>query len=158
MAENAATQNDTSNEGHLERTLPVGRDLVWRAFTDATMLQQWYAPPGWSLDLNSAEVELRPGGAYRVSMHKDDDPLMATNVVARFTDVLPEQLLVSRESVFGASGLAPSEMVLSIALQDDDGGTKVTIRQEPFPYGVADLSRDGWTAALDRLAALLITD
>lgn len=131
------------------------RDRVWQAFTVPETLRQWYAPTGWTMDAASSEIELRAGGAYRISMTKDADPALATTVTARFTEIAPQSRLVSHETVFGASGLAPAEMTLAIDLADAADGTVVSVRQGPMPHGVDELARDGWTDALARLDALL---
>lgn len=139
----------------VKQVIESPRSRVWQAFTDPEILKEWYAPPGWNLDTASAEIALTIGGAYRVSMHKESDPQVATSVFARFFDVVPEARLASRETVFGASGLAPVEMILTIELSDAPDGTLVSIRQGPFPYGVDALGRSGWLNALARLQALL---
>ena len=144
-----------SREVAVKQVIESPRSRVWQAFTDPKILKEWYAPPGWSLDTVSAEIELTNGGAYRVSMHKESDPQVATSVLARFFDVVPEVRLASRETVFGASGLAPVEMILTIELSDAPDGTLVSIRQGPFPYGVDALGRSGWLNALVRLRTLL---
>ena len=149
------TQDANSAEIFVEGVIGAPRSRVWQAFTDPALLQQWYAPTGWTLDTASTSVELKVGGAYRVSMHKESDPAIATSVLARFFDVIPEERLASHETVFGASGLEPVEMTLTIDLADAPGGTAVSIRQGPFPYGVDSLGRSGWVAALERLQALL---
>lgn len=144
-----------SNNVAVECAVNAPRNRVWQAFTEADLLQKWYAPPGWTLDVASTEIALTIGGAYRVSMHKESDPDVATSVLARLFDVVPEARLASRETVFGASGLAPVEMTLTIELSDAPEGTLVSIRQGPFPYGVDALGRTGWVEALARLDALL---
>ena len=101
------TQDANSAEIFVEGVIGASRSRVWQAFTDPALLQQWYAPTGWTLDTASTSVELKVGGAYRVSMHKESDPAIATSVLARFFDVIPEERLASHETVFGASGLEP---------------------------------------------------
>jgi uncharacterized protein YndB with AHSA1/START domain len=131
------------------------KDRVWQAFTEPEVLRLWYAAPGWTIEADSAEIHLRAGGAYRVTMRKEADPTVSTTVTARFIEVTPESRLVSHETVFGASGLAPAEMTLAIELTDDGDGTVVSVRQGPFPYGVDALARAGWLASLTRLDVLL---
>ena len=149
---------DSSRDVVVKQVIASPRSQVWQALTDPEILKEWYSPPGWSLDTASAEIALAVGGAYRVSMRKDSDPQVATSVVARFFDVVPEVRLASRETVFGASGLAPVEMVLTIELSDAPEGTLVSIHQGPFPYGVDALGRSGWLNALSRLRKLLAHD
>lgn len=151
-------QSSASGDVVVEQVITAPRTRVWEAFTDPDVLKDWYAPPGWVLDTASAEIALTAGGAYRVSMHKESDPQVATSVFARFFDVVPESRLASHETVFGASGLAPVEMTLTIELSDSPEGTLVSIHQGPFPYGVDALGRAGWIDALARLDVLLSRD
>ena len=50
----------------LERTLDAPSDLVWRAWTDPEHLKQWFAPRPYQI--TEAELELRPGGIFRIRM------------------------------------------------------------------------------------------
>ena len=50
----------------LERTLNAPRDLVWRAWTDAALLKQWFAPKPY--EISELELDLRPGGIFRLRM------------------------------------------------------------------------------------------
>lgn len=53
-----------------DKSLIVARDfdapraLVWRAFTDASIMPRWLlGPPGW--EMHVCEMDLSPGGAFR---------------------------------------------------------------------------------------------
>ena len=50
----------------LERTLDAPRELVWRAWTDAALLKQWFAPKPY--EISELELDLRPGGIFRLRM------------------------------------------------------------------------------------------
>lgn len=50
----------------LERTLDAPRDLVWAALTVPEHLKQWFAPRPYQI--TEAELELRPGGIFRIRM------------------------------------------------------------------------------------------
>jgi uncharacterized protein YndB with AHSA1/START domain len=50
----------------LERTLDAPRNLVWMAQTDAEHLRHWFAPKPYQI--SEAEVDLRPGGIFRIRM------------------------------------------------------------------------------------------
>ena len=46
------------------------RALVWQAWTDPTMLAQWFGPRGFTSSV--PELDLRVGGALRIVMHGPD--------------------------------------------------------------------------------------
>jgi len=54
----------------LERTLDAPVDMVWRAYTDPEHLKQWFAPKPYQI--TECELELRPGGIFRVRMTGPD--------------------------------------------------------------------------------------
>ena len=50
----------------LERTLDAPIDLVWKAYTDPEHLKRWFAPKPY--EISEIELELRPGGIFRIRM------------------------------------------------------------------------------------------
>ena len=50
----------------LERLLDAPRELVWRAWTDPDQLKRWFAPRPY--EISELELELRPGGIFRIRM------------------------------------------------------------------------------------------
>jgi uncharacterized protein YndB with AHSA1/START domain len=55
-----------TNDLVLERTLNAPRELVWKAWTDANLLKQWFAPKPY--EISEVEMDLRPGGIFRIRM------------------------------------------------------------------------------------------
>ena len=54
--------NETSDrELVLTRLIDAPREKLYRAWTDATLLKQWFAPLPWTTP--HAELDVRPGGA-----------------------------------------------------------------------------------------------
>jgi uncharacterized protein YndB with AHSA1/START domain len=62
----------TRHELTLERTFEAPRDLVWQCYTDPAHLTQWWGPQGMHTPLDKIEVDLRPGGAYHLTMVDGD--------------------------------------------------------------------------------------
>ena len=50
----------------LERTLDAPRELVWKAWTDPSLLKRWFAPKPYKI--SEVELDLRPGGIFRIRM------------------------------------------------------------------------------------------
>jgi uncharacterized protein YndB with AHSA1/START domain len=50
----------------LERTLDAPVDLVWKAYTEAEHLKQWFAPRPY--EISECELDLKPGGIFRIRM------------------------------------------------------------------------------------------
>ena len=54
----------------IERIMDAPRDLVWRAWTDADQMKQWWAPRPYQTP--EIEMELRPGGRFYTRMTGPD--------------------------------------------------------------------------------------
>jgi uncharacterized protein YndB with AHSA1/START domain len=56
----------------MERTFDAPRELVWKAFTDPTLVPRWWGPHGTTTVVE--EMDVRPGGKWRyVSSAADRD-------------------------------------------------------------------------------------
>ena len=65
------TPSDT--EIAMKRVFDAPRDLVYEAFTKPVLLKRWFhGAPGWRLD--TCEIDLRVGGAYRYLWREEDGP------------------------------------------------------------------------------------
>lgn len=142
----------------LELVVDAPRAAVWQAFVDPSIFAKWYPAPDWVMDSDLLSIDARVGGLARHAMVKVGDPLSATSVTARFTEVVEGERLVSTQTAFGANSTQGTEMILALDLSDADGGTRVSVHLGPLPYGVDDLTRSGWDSALERLSALLLTE
>ena len=54
----------------LTRLIDAPREKVYRAWTDAELLKKWFAPA--PLTTPNAELDVRPGGANRITMRLPD--------------------------------------------------------------------------------------
>jgi uncharacterized protein YndB with AHSA1/START domain len=50
----------TNNELSIVHHIRAPRAVVWRCWTEAALLKQWYCPKPWRV--TQAEIDLRPGG------------------------------------------------------------------------------------------------
>ena len=50
----------------VRRVIAASRERVFRSWTEPEQLKQWWGPGGFSCP--AAEVDLRPGGTYRLVM------------------------------------------------------------------------------------------
>lgn len=55
----------------LERVFDVPRELVFKAFSDAEQLKNWWGPRGWMLTV--CNVDFRPGGVWHYCMKCMDE-------------------------------------------------------------------------------------
>src|SRR5262249_5379816 len=66
MSEFVAAASAQPGEFVIARVFDAPRALVWRAYTEAAMLTEWWGPKGMGIRVVSLDV--RPGGAFRYAM------------------------------------------------------------------------------------------
>lgn len=101
---------------HVSAEVPADLDATWRAWTQPAQYGAWFqAVPG------SIELDVRPGGRWRVSLASTGD---APEVLrGRYLDVVPRQTLVV------ATELDHGESVMEISFEARGDRTRIAIRQ-----------------------------
>jgi uncharacterized protein YndB with AHSA1/START domain len=141
-----------AQEVTITRVFHAPRELVWKSWTEPAQLAKWWGPRGWSTDPADVTLELRPGGAFRISSVSDAGGEMTTTGVYREV-VEPERLVLEEP----AEDAWHDGAVSSVTLTDlGDGRTEMvlrsTIRTSPE---LGEMAAGGLNGALDRLAELL---
>jgi uncharacterized protein YndB with AHSA1/START domain len=150
--------NDTADrELVLTRLIDAPREKLYRAWTDATLLKQWFAPLPWTTP--HAELDVRPGGASNIVMRSPEGNDMPCPGV--FLDVVPNQRLVFTDAY--TSAWQPSGkpfMTVILTFEDEGGKTRYTARVRHWT--VADREahekmgfHEGWGQCADQLTALV---
>ena len=129
-----------------ELTLQAPRDRVWRALTDPVELVRWFPT-------QSAELDLRPGGALRLSWEHDgdegfvDEVELGTRLVFRWRP----------------QGSRRPHTRVTVTLDDAPGGaTTLVLVEDGFAALAADVreqtiigNTQGWSEELEELRALV---
>ena len=122
---------------------------VFEAWTLPQLMQQWLAPG--PMTTPRAEVDLRPGGRFRIGMR---DP-GGTEVVATgvYREIIPGERLVFTWSWEGGDG---EETLVTISLASREGGTELVLVHERFATRESRARHlDGWNSCFDKLARVL---
>jgi uncharacterized protein YndB with AHSA1/START domain len=149
--------NETSDrELVLTRLIDAPREKLYRAWTDATLLKQWFAPLPWTTP--HAELDVRPGGTSNIVMRSPEGSDMPCPGV--FLEVVPNQRLVFTDAY--TSAWQPSGkpfMTVILTFEDEGGKTRYTARVRHWT--VADREahekmgfHQGWGQCADQLTAL----
>lgn len=119
------------------RTLDAPRDLVWKAWSEADRLAQWWGPKGCKLIVGS--LDFRPGGIFHYGMQWQTGKTMWGRFVYR--EMMPPERLVFVNS-FSDENQAitrapfdenwPREVLNVVTFEDLGGKTKVTLRGGPI--------------------------
>jgi uncharacterized protein YndB with AHSA1/START domain len=139
----------------LTRILDAPRILVFKLWTDANHLAQWWGPHGYTNPV--CEADARPGGAIRIHMRAPDGRTHAMTGVYR--EVVAPERLVFTNVVPDEKGNRLFEILNTVTLEDaGDGKTKLMLRASVIaatdaaaPY-LAGMDK-GWSQTLERLAA-----
>lgn len=140
----------------LARVFQAPRERVFAAWTEPELLRTWWAARhGWAT--SSVAVDLRAGGAYRLSMC---DPLAEEEytVSGEYLEIAPpERLRYTWRWEGEADIMRGSEAtVVTVDFVDEGATTRVTVTHEGFADdGIAGLHGEGWTGCLDNLERAL---
>lgn len=135
----------------ISRTYPASVDRVFKAWTDANQLGQWFAPTD---DYTTkADVDLRIGHEYRIAItHKGGN---VHNILGTYRVIDPPSKLVYTWR--WESGPAADTLV-TVDFNPDGDATKVTITHEQFTNTEdRDKHNEGWNGCLNRLQRTLAT-
>jgi uncharacterized protein YndB with AHSA1/START domain len=155
----------------ISRVFDAPRDRVWKAWTDARHLKQWWGPAGFKV--HSCKLDLRPGGSMHYGMTAPDGSELWGKF--SFREIEAPKRLVFLNSFSDPEGNVarheghqtwPLEMLSTITFDEQPGGkTKVTVHWLPAD-GSSELERKtfdegrpgmdmGWGGTMDQLAAHL---
>ncbi len=143
----------------ITRTFNAPRELVWKVWTDAEYLAQWWGPHGWSLSLN--EMDFRPGGTWLYCMEGPDD--MQSCGRSEYQEIVEPERIVYTDYFADSDGNISQQMPaarVSVEFTEVGGRTQVVTTSE-YPT-TADRDRvlemgmeAGTKETLDRAEALL---
>ena len=141
-----------SPELRLTRMVDAPRADVFRAWTDPNQLKRWWGPGEFTTP--RAEVDLRPGGGYRLWMQPPaGDALVLSGT---FREVAPpERLVYTWRWEAGVPG--EGESLVTVEFRELGECTEVVLVHGDFPasHG-AEPYRMGWEGGLDKLGALFV--
>jgi hypothetical protein len=63
----------SAREITVTRVLDAPRELVWRAWAEPERLARWWGKRGWNAVPSSITMDVRPGGAFRVTTVREQD-------------------------------------------------------------------------------------
>jgi uncharacterized protein YndB with AHSA1/START domain len=145
------------HEVTLTRLVAAPRERVFRAWTDAKHLAQWWGPKHFTNPL--CELDARPGGVIRIDMQAPDGSVHPMDGV--FHEVVPPERLVFTSRAFDAkSNKTLIEALNTITFTDEGGKTRLTVEARvlevapEFAAAAAGMN-EGWSQSLERLQTLV---
>lgn len=150
-------ETGTGFDLHLERIIDAPRDAVWRCWTEADLLGQWYCPKPWKADVH--QIDVWPGGQSTMTFRGPDGEEMPQNGMYLFVE--PGKTLIFTDGY--SAGFVPQPQTFMtgyVLLEDVPGGKTKMI------WGAKHSTEDGkkqheemgfeqgWGAAADQLSDL----
>jgi uncharacterized protein YndB with AHSA1/START domain len=140
----------------ITRTFDAPRALVFKAWTDAKELAQWWGPKGFTNPV--CEIDPRVGGALRIHMRSPDGSIYSMKGEIR--EIVPPERLVFTNIAVDAAGNPIIDGLTTVTFADENGKTKLTLHTRGsavVDYAAAYLQgmEMGWTQSIDKLQALL---
>jgi uncharacterized protein YndB with AHSA1/START domain len=135
----------------ISRTYPASVDRVFKAWTDANQLGQWFAPTD---DYTTkANVDLRVGHEYRIAItHKGGN---VHTILGTYRLIEPPRKLVY---TWRWEGGPAADTLVTVDFNPEGDATKVTITHEQFTNTEdRDKHNEGWQGCLNRLQRTLTT-
>ncbi|HWW19951.1 MAG TPA: SRPBCC domain-containing protein [Steroidobacteraceae bacterium] len=143
-----------TNELVVARTFAATRELVFRAWSRAEHVKQWFSPEPYSVP--EAEIELRVGGAFNVCMQSPQGQRHWSR--GKFVEIVPNSRLVIDMHAVGDDNQPLFRAYTVVNFVDLPGGaTRIEVTQT---YTLIDASmaaamiggaKLGWSQTLDKL-------
>lgn len=138
----AEERNDSAAEPEegefiFTREFDAPRELVWKAWTEADRLAQWWGPKGFAII--GGKLDLRPGGVYHYGMRSPEGfemwgkltylEIVAQERIVFIVSFSDEKGGVTRHPM---SATWPLETRNTLTLSNRDGKTTLTLRGGPL--------------------------
>jgi uncharacterized protein YndB with AHSA1/START domain len=129
----------------------AARKDVFAAWTDPEIVRKWWAPPG--LEAGPIEIDLRPGGSYRLTLLTSAGAAMEAYGVYREVD--PPARLVYSWAWSGGEFDGLGDTLVTVEFQElGTRATRIVVIHERLEPEAAQAHADGWRGCIERLAGL----
>jgi uncharacterized protein YndB with AHSA1/START domain len=156
-AQAASASTLADRELVLTRIIHAPCEKVFRAWTDAELLKQWFTPRPWTTPV--VQVDVRPGGANFIVMRGPDGNEFPNRGV--YLEVVPNERLVFTDAYVKAWEPAAKPFMTVVLTFEDAGSGKTRYTARVLHWTVADREahekmgfHPGWDQATDQLEAV----
>ncbi|MGW8368773.1 MAG: SRPBCC family protein [Gammaproteobacteria bacterium] len=143
----------------IERQFDAIRSRVWHAYTDAAMLDQWWAPLPWKTE--TIRMDFREGGMWLYAMNGPNGEQHFGRM--EYLEIEPETRMLSRDSFADSAGTIdeslPTQTIETTFVEHGDATTVIAVVTYGSSEDLETIIRmgleQGLTTAQDQLEALL---
>ena len=138
----------------ITRVIDAPRSLVFKAWTQPEHIARWWGPQGFTTV--HCEMDIRVGGSYRFGGRSPQGIEHWKRGVYR--ELVEPERVVFTFAWENADGSLGPELLTTITFDEQNGRTRLTLRQSGFTTDAACGSHiEGWTSTLERFADYLAT-
>jgi uncharacterized protein YndB with AHSA1/START domain len=161
MTKNTANKHERMT---ITRVFDAPRELVWKAWTEAKYIMQWWGPKGFTSPV--CKMDFRVGGKLLCCMRSPDGQ-EGWNAV-EYYEIVPYEKIVSLMYFSDAEGnkIDPAQLGIEPAIEGaydvtlfedlGNGRTKLTfIGNEPMESAKNSGQAEGWSEQLDKVAEVV---
>jgi uncharacterized protein YndB with AHSA1/START domain len=131
------------------RVFDAPRELVFQAWTDPRQARHWWGPKHHPAI--HVEMDVRTGGRWRNCLRSTETGAELWHRGVFHEVVVPERIVFT--FAWEEEGERGLETLVTVTFADEDGNTRVTLRQAPFQSGEeCEGHEEGWSSTLERLA------
>ena len=140
----------------IRRGFAAPRTALWRAWTQPAAIVRWWGPHGFTTPV--AEIDLRPGGRYRIVMRSPDGTEYP--VQGAYREIVPPVRLVYTLEADEGPGSPAGEALVTVTFLERSGRTELTklvefASQADRDAAIARGVERGWAQCFERLDAAL---
>lgn len=143
----------------IKRTFNLSPDTVWKAWTEAESCKKWWGPKEYTCP--SCTIDFKVGGKYLNAMKgPDGKEIWSTGT---YKEIIPLKKIVQTDSFADSKGnIVPAsfykmpgewamELVVTVAFEEVDGKTNMTLQHAGLPVEISDECVKGWQSSFDKL-------
>jgi uncharacterized protein YndB with AHSA1/START domain len=137
----------------ITRVFDAPRELVWKEWTEPERFADWFGGPASEVPLSSVSMDVRVGGALRLTMFAD--PRGEIQWQGTYREVVePERLAFT---ITDEPDLEGADLVIVVLTDLGDGRTEMAFEQRGGSMSPEAYERagQGWSSFFDRVAERL---
>jgi uncharacterized protein YndB with AHSA1/START domain len=139
----------------ITRTFEAPRHRVFQAWTEPSQVARWWGPQGFTT--THCDMDIRPGGAFRVCMRSPEGADYWKQGVYR--EIVEPERLVFTFAWEDAEGKPGHQTLVTVTFAEQGGKTKLTLHQAVFDtVDARNEHQRGWASCLERFAEYLATN
>jgi uncharacterized protein YndB with AHSA1/START domain len=135
----------------ITRIFDAPRERVFKAWTDPDEVAAWYGPEQFDTPRDRIRIDPRVGGRYELTMVQRGSGAEFA-IGYDILELVQPELIVLRSDPMPQIGMH-EPTITRVELQDLGGRTRMTLTDGP--YAESRHAEAGWSAAFDKLAALV---